>query len=116
MSHARATMRVRSSCNVSSHIACNGVTGQLVEIFAMDQYSLSHMAGMRVSDEDLTNDLVRVASDLGKGTVSAKDYDERGKYSHTTQSERFGSWKRTKGSTTLQTIFPPRRVTSHQFG
>jgi hypothetical protein len=47
---------------------------------------------MRVGDQELTEDLAKVAKVLGKGTVSCKDYETHGRYSHTTQSKRFGSW------------------------
>jgi predicted restriction endonuclease len=60
----------------------------------MEKYSLSHVARMRVSDQELINDLVRVAGILGKGSVSCPKYKEHGSYSHTTQSLRFGSWNK----------------------
>jgi hypothetical protein len=52
-------MRVRSCCAVPSHMARNEVTRQFAEGLAVDQYSPSHVAGIRVSDQELTNDLER---------------------------------------------------------
>jgi Homing endonuclease associated repeat/HNH endonuclease len=47
---------------------------------------------MPVGDQELSSDLAKVATLLSKETVSAKEYDKHGRYSHTTQSKRFGSW------------------------
>ncbi|TGE34257.1 HNH endonuclease [Desulfosporosinus sp. Sb-LF] len=45
-----------------------------------------------VSDEDLIEDLRRVAMKLGKSSVTIDEYNERGKFHNTTFTRRFGSW------------------------
>lgn len=45
-------------------------------------------------DEDLINDLRRVATYLKKNTVTGQEYDEYGKYSSGTFDNRFGSWNK----------------------
>jgi hypothetical protein len=45
-----------------------------------------------VSDDELINDLVRVAQEARKTTVTFRDYDSIGKYSSSTIALRFGSW------------------------
>jgi hypothetical protein len=55
-------------------------------------FKLSHVSGVSVSDEELIADLRSVAQGLGIGSVSARQYQANGKYSHTTQLKRFGTW------------------------
>jgi hypothetical protein len=45
-----------------------------------------------VPDEVLLQDLVRVATELGKEKVTIDEYNEKGKYHNTTLTRRFGSW------------------------
>ncbi len=45
-----------------------------------------------VSDEDLLNDLKRVAKEIGKDKVTIDEYNERGRFHNTTLTRRFGSW------------------------
>ena len=45
-----------------------------------------------MSDEELINDLKKVAQELGKDTVTTFQYTEFGKYSIDTISRRFGGW------------------------
>ena len=45
-----------------------------------------------VSDEELINDLIRVAKQLGKDSITIEDYKHIGKYSRDTISRRFGGW------------------------
>jgi Homing endonuclease associated repeat/HNH endonuclease len=45
-----------------------------------------------ISDEELLGDLKRVASDLGKFTVTIDQYNERGTYHSTSLARRFGTW------------------------
>lgn len=46
-----------------------------------------------VSDKDLLEDILRVASNLKKSSISINDYKNNGgKYNHTTITRRFGSW------------------------
>jgi hypothetical protein len=56
------------------------------------KYELSRVSGMPVSDEELLDDLRRVAVQLGKNTVGQKEYRKVGKYDDTTPTRRFGSW------------------------
>jgi hypothetical protein len=46
----------------------------------------------RISDEEMINDLRRVAELLGRKVVTSTVYDRHGKYSYPTISERFGNW------------------------
>ena len=43
-------------------------------------------------DQDLIDDLIRVAKELGKNRVTIDEYNERGAYHNTTLTRRFGSW------------------------
>ena len=46
-----------------------------------------------VSDEELLGDILRVAIEIGKKTITIKEYiDHGGKYDHSTISRRFGGW------------------------
>jgi len=45
-----------------------------------------------VSDEELLNDLMRVAAEIGKKKVTIDEYNDRGRYHSTTLTRRFGSW------------------------
>lgn len=45
-----------------------------------------------VPDEELIIDVRRVASALGKPTVTIDEYNERGQFHSTTLTRRFGSW------------------------
>ncbi|HEX5002671.1 MAG TPA: HNH endonuclease [Bacteroidia bacterium] len=44
------------------------------------------------TEQELLDDLKRVASDLGKSTVTMVEYDKSGKYSSSTIMKRFGGW------------------------
>ncbi len=44
------------------------------------------------TDAELLADLKRVASELGKTAVTGDEYNERGRFHHTTLMTRFGSW------------------------
>ena len=43
-------------------------------------------------DQDLLNDLIEVAKELGKDKVTIDEYNERGKFHSTTLTRRFGNW------------------------
>jgi hypothetical protein len=58
------------------------------------RFQLAHTAGVAVSNEELLHDMKRVASDLGSPTLTSRQYQTHGKYSHTTVKERFGSWNK----------------------
>ena len=45
-----------------------------------------------VPDQDLIDDLKRVADELEKDKVTIDEYNERGNYHSTTLNRRFGSW------------------------
>lgn len=45
-----------------------------------------------IPDEELLQDLTRVAKELGKDKVTIDEYNERGKFHNTTLTRRFGSW------------------------
>jgi len=45
-----------------------------------------------VSDDELIEDLVRVARELAKDKVTIDEYNERGRFHSTTLTRRFGSW------------------------
>ncbi|MGO8759974.1 MAG: homing endonuclease associated repeat-containing protein [Terracidiphilus sp.] len=55
-------------------------------------FKLTHVPGVPVSDEDLIADLRRVAREFETESVSAREYQSLGQYSHTTQLKRFGTW------------------------
>jgi hypothetical protein len=55
-------------------------------------FKLSRVSGAPVSDEELIEDLRRVAELLGTERVSFSQYDHHGEYCAVTQAERFGSW------------------------
>lgn len=54
--------------------------------FELDEYHRG------ITNDELINDLKRVAKELNKTAVSRTEYDERGKYGTTTHLRRFGSW------------------------
>ena len=59
----------------------------------MPKYELEQVPGMRASDDELKDDLRRVAAQLGAArSVPSRAYSDHGNFSHTTQIERFGSW------------------------
>jgi predicted restriction endonuclease len=45
-----------------------------------------------VPDKDLIEDLIRVAKELKKNSVTTEEYNEKGKFHNTTFNRRFGSW------------------------
>lgn len=45
-----------------------------------------------IPDKELLADLIRVAGELGKRSVTIDEYNERGQFHNTTLSRRFGSW------------------------
>jgi hypothetical protein len=54
--------------------------------FELDEYHRG------ITNDELINDLKKVAKDLNKKAVSRAEYDEKGKYGTTTHLRRFGSW------------------------
>lgn len=55
------------------------------------QYILS-IYNRNVSDEDLLQDMLNVAKQLNKETITTEEYNKFGKYSSSTITRRFGSW------------------------
>jgi len=55
-------------------------------------FKLSRVPNAPISDEALIADLRRVALESGKNSVASKQYEKLGRYSHTTQLKRFGTW------------------------
>lgn len=47
-----------------------------------------------ISDEELLSDVKKTAANLGKTTLTAKEYAKNGKYHNSTLVRRFGSWKK----------------------
>lgn len=45
-----------------------------------------------LTDEELLDDIKRVAKELGNDTITMEEYSKIGKYSTCTQTRRFGSW------------------------
>jgi 5-methylcytosine-specific restriction endonuclease McrA len=45
-----------------------------------------------VTDQELINDLARVANDINASTVTIDTYNEKGRFHATTLTRRFGSW------------------------
>lgn len=55
-----------------------------------------------ISDDDLFEDLRRVASGLGKNNLTEREYDEKGEYGVTTVIRRFSSWSKATQKAGLQ--------------
>ncbi|ODS32361.1 MAG: hypothetical protein SCARUB_02512 [Candidatus Scalindua rubra] len=47
---------------------------------------------INASDEDLINDLKKVATELKKDTLTHEEYNKRGRFCSDTPSRRFGGW------------------------
>jgi hypothetical protein len=56
------------------------------------RFNLEHTSGVAVSDDKLLDDMRRVASEYGAGSLSRPLYQCHARYSHTTVTKRFGSW------------------------
>ncbi|MEC5395883.1 homing endonuclease associated repeat-containing protein [Bergeyella sp. RCAD1439] len=54
--------------------------------FELDTYNRN------TPDQDLLDDLIRVAKEIGKDKVTIDEYNERGKFHSTTLTRRFGNW------------------------
>ncbi|MFY8149156.1 MAG: homing endonuclease associated repeat-containing protein [Prochlorococcaceae cyanobacterium] len=55
-------------------------------------FELSRVSGQTVSDDELLDDLRRVAASVGRTTVGQKEYRRIGRYDDSTATRRFGSW------------------------
>jgi hypothetical protein len=54
--------------------------------FELDTYNRN------TPDQELLDDLTRVAKEIGKDKVTIDEYNERGKFHNTTLTRRFGNW------------------------
>ena len=45
-----------------------------------------------ISDQELIDDLIRVAKELGQDKVTINQYNDKGRFHNTTFNRRFGSW------------------------
>ena len=71
--------------------------------FELKKYSRSDKKDYRnVGDDELIVDLKAVAGDLKKDSVTAREYDERGKFKSHIFERRFGSWLKTLDKAGLQ--------------
>jgi Homing endonuclease associated repeat/HNH endonuclease len=58
------------------------------------QYRLSRVSGQPVTDEELINDLLRVAKECNVPSVSQPLYRKEGVFDETTIGRRFGTWNK----------------------
>jgi hypothetical protein len=59
---------------------------------AVEKAGLKRTRNFNIPDEELIEDLVRVAKGLVKERVTTDEYNEKGKFSSSTFISRFGSW------------------------
>jgi len=59
---------------------------------ALEKANLIRTKNLGVSDEELLNDLMRVAQALKQEKITTEEYNERGSYHSSTLTHRFGSW------------------------
>jgi hypothetical protein len=70
-------------------------------------------ANRKVSDEELLDDLRKVALNFG-GSVTQKEYDEHGRFSFGTLRDRFGGWNKILLLAGLEIKTTPRGVTEEK--
>ena len=58
----------------------------------MIKFELNEKYRRNVSEDEMIADLKRVASQLGKDSVTKKEYDKNGKYYSETMRRKIGSW------------------------
>jgi len=58
------------------------------------RFTLNRVPGAPVTDEELLDDLRRVAANLNQETVQMPKYREDGRYDETTVARRFGTWNK----------------------
>ncbi len=58
------------------------------------KFEIEHVPGVSVSTDDILLDLRRVAECAGANVISARLYQQYGKYSWSTAAKRFGSWNK----------------------
>jgi hypothetical protein len=68
----------------------------------------------RVSDQYLIDDLLRVASELNKKSLSYSEYQDRGKHPPSTFARRFGSWSHALKKAGLEQSSHPKRFTEEE--
>src|SRR3989344_2782888 len=71
--------------------------------FELKKYSRSDKKDYtNVTDDELVIDLKQIASDLQKDSVTAREYNERGKFNSHIFERRFGSWLKSLDKANLQ--------------
>jgi hypothetical protein len=58
------------------------------------EFKIEKPLGTPVTDQELIDDLLRVAKELNKDTVGMKEYDRLGKHVNSTFHRRFGTWNK----------------------
>jgi hypothetical protein len=59
---------------------------------ALEKAGLAVKEYHNVDNQELLNDIKRVANEIGKETITSREYITKGRYSSSTIAERFGSW------------------------
>ena len=67
------------------------------------------------TDQELLDDLKRVAVELGRDNLVTREYDEHGKYSSTTIRHRFGQWNIALEKAGLKIIYIPSTTEKELF-
>jgi 5-methylcytosine-specific restriction endonuclease McrA len=67
-----------------------------------------------VSNEELLDDLKRVARDLGKDSVTLDEYNECGQFNSSTLTRRFGNWFKALDVAGLQPSRPPINIPNEE--
>ena len=75
-----------------NHIRVATCVGILTWLTALEKANLIRTKNLGVSDEELLNDLIRVAQELKKEKTTTEEYNERGSYHSSTLTHRFGLW------------------------
>lgn len=69
----------------------------------MDKYELK-LRKRNIPKEELLSDLKRVAKEISSGTVTNREYSERGQYGVTTFLRKFGSWNDSLAAAGLKVV------------
>lgn len=64
---------------------------ECIEVYSM-KFELNDY-NRNISDKELIDDVKRVACSLGKDSITTDEYDQHGRFNHTTLYRRFGRWK-----------------------
>lgn len=63
-----------------------------------------HLRKRNIPEQELLDDLKRVAKQINQQTLTAAVYDEKGKFGKTTILRRFGSWNKALEASALNVI------------